>query len=567
MIHNIGRRKYKVFAMDVESHNDEESIAKNETSIWLGCMIDETSQKDDPKSYFYTIQEFLDRLQEETAPKRTKNKTRLCKNVAIYIYNASFEYSFLLPVMLENGFAFKEKIEDDDEYVYNAVSTKSCSSVWSVELKFGKKNGKVVIRDLAKIYGGGLGNVAKSFGLDTQKGEINYRLNRLHGHVVTDEEKEYCFKDTRIIVEILLKMIEKNDKDFWNSISMASYSMKHLLKRGYWREFRPYKKFRDEYPELDQEETDFLRAGVGGGITYAPERWQFKQINQKIGHIDLHQAHPSSAYYNRFPYGKGIKFEGKPPFGLICACHIRISYDAVRLHSIIELIGLPFITNYELVVWDFEIPVMMKCYINLKIEFIDGYAYKARKLPWKQYYADNYYKRLKAKESCDTFNILYYKLLNNSSYGKFLEKPHNKVYENIVRDDGVIDSVVSDKPEEERKVNAKYTYLPVGSAIPAYTRRTLILGALALGWEKVVYFDTDSIFFIWDEETAEAWSHFDQRDFLGGWSLEEIADRGVFACPKRYKTETNGKTTIKAGGINFAKYKADTGRDENDDIP
>ena len=31
----------------------------------------------------------------------------------------------------------------------------------------------------------------------------------------------------------------------------------------------------------------------------------------------------------------------------------------------------------------------------------------------------------------------------------------------------------------------------------------------------------------------------------------------MFTAPKRYKTETDGITTIKAGGINFTKYKAD----------
>ena len=62
MIHRIGRKKYIIKAMDVESHNDTESIAKNETSIWLGCYLDENSKVDDESSYFYTISEFLERI-------------------------------------------------------------------------------------------------------------------------------------------------------------------------------------------------------------------------------------------------------------------------------------------------------------------------------------------------------------------------------------------------------------------------------------------------------------------------------------------------------------------------
>ena len=78
--------------------------------------------------------------------------------------------------MLEMGFTWSEEI---GEYNFNTISTKSCSSVWEVNMKFEGENGMIKLRDLAKIYGGGLGNVAKSFNLETQKGEIDYRLNRL----------------------------------------------------------------------------------------------------------------------------------------------------------------------------------------------------------------------------------------------------------------------------------------------------------------------------------------------------------------------------------------------------
>lgn len=308
MIQRIGRKKYSIYAMDVESHNDLESISKGVTSIWLGCLIDEESKMEDESSYFYDIETFLSRMEEYSKTRRNHAKTRLCKNVCVYIYNLSFEWSFILPILLKMG--FKWSSSNEDEYTYNSVTTKSCSSVWEVNLRFSKRNGIVKFRDLAKIFGGGLGNVAKSFNLATQKGSIDYRLNRLHNYQVTNEEKEYCFKDTRIIIDILLKMRE--DKDFWKSLSASSYSMLKLLKYGYPRETKPYLAFRKGYPNLSEEETNFLREGVEGGITYAPERWQFKEI-EHILHVDMHQAHPTSAYCNLFPYGEGEYFIGEPP--------------------------------------------------------------------------------------------------------------------------------------------------------------------------------------------------------------------------------------------------------------
>ena len=568
MIHRIGRRKYQVYAFDIETHNDDESIAKCESSMWLGCLIDENSKMEDEESYMYDMDSFIDKIDYLSSPKKRKNHNdpKLCKNVCIYIYNLSFEWSFILPCLLKRGFKAVAKVSDESEMEFSSVSTKSVSSVWDVTLKFSKKHGKVVFKDLAKIYGGGLGNVAKSFNLETQKGSIDYRLNRLHGHVVTKEEKEYCFKDTRIIIEILLKLVD--DKEFWNVSSIASYSMKHLIQNGFRKGYKPYREFRKMYPALSKEETDFLRKGVEGGITYATPKYQFLTIKQKIYHIDIHQAHPYSAWKHLYPYGEGEYFTGKAPLGKISACRIRVTYNGVYLHSIIKLIGIDYITDYELVVWSFEIPVMKKCYKDLKIKYIDGYAYKMRFLPWREYYAQNYRLRLEAKKKGDAFNTLRYKLLNNSSYGKLLEKPHNEVLLNCVNNLGIIDSSIEEKPENEQQVNAKYTYLPVGSAIPARTRCYLVSTALKFGWEKILYFDTDSIFILWDEEVEKIWQsdEINKEDWLGGWDLEETLGKAQFTAPKRYKSQVLGSETtkIKAGGINFDKYFEERGMSQNE---
>lgn len=313
MIHRIGLRKYKVYGFDIETHNDIESIEKMETSMWLGCLIDENSKIDDPESYLYSMEEFIDRLNQLSAPvkRKNKNESRTCNNVCIYVYNLSFEWSFILPVLLQKGFTAVQKVTDKSVMEFSSVTTKSVSSVWDIEMKFSAKHGKIIFKDLAKIYGGGLSNVAKAFNLETQKGEIDYRLNRLHNYQVTKEEKEYCFNDTRIIIEILLKL--QDDKEFWNISSIASYSMKHLLNAGFPKTFKPYKEFRKMYPELDQEETEFLRRGVEGGITYATPKYQFLDVKGKVYHIDIHQAHPYSAWKNLYPYGKGEYFTGRPP--------------------------------------------------------------------------------------------------------------------------------------------------------------------------------------------------------------------------------------------------------------
>ena len=565
----INRKKYNVFAFDIETHNDEESIKNKTTSMWLGCLIDDNSKIDEESSYLYTMEEVLDRLEDLSNPKRRHGeKKKPCKNVCVYVYNLSFEWSFLLPVLLQKGFTYKEPIEDGDEYCFNTISTHSVSSVWNINLKFSAQSGNIIFRDLAKIYGGGLGKVAKAFNLPTQKGSIDYRLNRLHRppRYATEEEKHYCFKDTRIIVDILLEMIKREDKFFFSSMSMASYSMKMMIKEGFPRSTRPMAEYRKLYPLLSQEESAFLRNAVSGGITYAPERWQFKDIKQRIIHIDAHSMHPSSAYLHKFAYGYGEYKLGKPTnyADYSNCCHVKVSFAGVKLHSVIKLIGFLYVDDFELTLWDFEIETMKKCYENLEIEYIDYYRYKKKPLAWRKYYARCYYARLDAKERGDAFNVLYYKLLMNSSYGKSLENAHCEVFENTIDEEGIITSkshtklkpsFMSDEEWQLKSINAKYTYLPYGSQIPAYSRCALIDLALKIGYEKVVYFDTDSIFFIEDEESvANMNKYMPTQNFLGGWAVEEIIDRAMFTAPKRYKAEVNGKTYVKAGGINFTEY-------------
>jgi hypothetical protein len=388
--------------------------------MWLGCFLDETSKIDDEKSYMYHMSDFIDRIREESSIKRGKghNESRPIKNIAIYIYNLSFEWSFILPELLKNGFTFKEKIEDEDEYVFNSITTKSVSSVWLVKIKFSKNSGIILLKDLAKMFAGGLAPVAKSFNLKTQKGEIDYRKNRLQNYTVTKEEKIYCYKDTHIIVEILELL--KDDKNFWNASSMASYSAKKMIQQGWQRAIKPYAEFRKLYPELEDEETNFLRKGFSGGLTYATRDFQFKILKEKLIHIDAHQMHPSQSYEHLFACGKGTFFVGEPKIRStnINCCRIRVSYYSKLLDSVIALINIPFIDNFEITVWDFEIPTMKKCYLGLKIEYIDGYEYRNRRLPWRQFYAKNYYRRLEAKKNKNKFLINYYKLLNNASFGK-----------------------------------------------------------------------------------------------------------------------------------------------------
>ena len=563
---HIKRKKFEVHAFDIESHNDEESIAKRETSMWLGCALKEESQYGDSDIFFYSMEEVIDYFHSLVLnKKRNKKGTRPVINHVFFIWNLSFEWSFILPILLEK-YNFKhnqfiDKADSEDNY-FSSISTKSCSSVWEVKLKFKDSKGIIILRDLAKVFGGSLRAVAESLHLETQKGEIDYRLNRLHGHIITEEEKRYCYNDVRIIIEILLLI--KEDKLMFQCLSAASYAMRTLINWTYPQRHKPYKAFRKDYPKLGAKESEFLRHNVAGGITYATPKYQFVDINAPILHIDMHSAHPTSAYLNYFPHGKGEYFEGEPkhPITKMACCHVLVSYSGVKLHSVIKLIGIDMIEDAELWLWDFEIETMKKCYINLEITYIDGYEYKEKRLKFRDFYNRIYNLRKEAKKAHDAYHTLYYKLLINSSYGKLLERPRSIYFENVIDEEGIIDSVIHDRDLSEKLeediCNSKYTSLQVGSAIPAYTRCRLVESALKFGWEKIIYFDTDSIFVLYDEEVEHVWNtEFNHNDELGGWGIEDggLISKAQFTAPKRYKyVDSSGEPIVKAGGINFTNF-------------
>ena len=195
------------------------------------------------------------------------------------------------------------------------------------------------------------------------------------------------------------------------------------------------------------------------------------------------------------------------------------------------------------------------------MEYLDGYAYRCHFLPWKEYVKENYDLRKKAKKEHDDFNIMFRKLLNNAgAYGKLLENGHEFSLENYITDEGIPDSIEHSK--KDASINATYTYIPVGSCVPARSRVDLIETALLIGWRNIVYFDTDSIFAIKNKETLNALGKLNFNDELGGWGRENDILMAQFSAPKRYKMleiEASGdnflmiKTTAHLAGINFGK--------------
>ena len=126
MKRRIKRKWFSVWAFDVETHADPESVAKLKTGVWLYSFINDKSTEEDEANYGTSIEEFLDRLEEKTTPKKRNHhgKENEPINLLIYIWNLSFEWSFILPVLLKRGFSYNPAF-DEGEFCYDSLSSKS----------------------------------------------------------------------------------------------------------------------------------------------------------------------------------------------------------------------------------------------------------------------------------------------------------------------------------------------------------------------------------------------------------------------------------------------------------
>ena len=62
MIQRIGKRNFSIYAFDIESHNDYKSLKLRQTSMWLGCLLNENSDPRKRNSYVFSMNEFIDKI-------------------------------------------------------------------------------------------------------------------------------------------------------------------------------------------------------------------------------------------------------------------------------------------------------------------------------------------------------------------------------------------------------------------------------------------------------------------------------------------------------------------------
>lgn len=463
------------------------------------------------------------------------------KNPEIYFHNLRFDGSFILYELFKTGFIYSKKREPK---TFNTLIS-DMNQFYEITVTFKKKGKKPVgVRffDSAKIIPLKIEQIPKAFGMDIEKLEIDYNVNRPVGYQLTEREKEYLKRDVTIAARALRYFFEQG----LEGMTIGSIALKDFKKTenvtAQWQNYFPMS------VELDGE----IRQAYKGAFTYVKESELGKE--QKDGLVfDVNSLYPSVMYYCKMPYGTPIKFAGKyKPDNIydyyfqIFTCSFELKkgmLPTLQLKNNMSFIPTEYVKSSK----GEEITLCMTCtdlelffehYNIYNVEYHVGYKFRSTDKLFKEFIdkwiAIKNQSTIEGNKGMRTIA----KLMLNNLYGKFASRPtgYSKIpyFEN--------EEVKYKLSEEEER---PMMYVPIGAAITAYARAKTIRAAQA-NYDRFIYADTDSLHL----KGTKIPDNIEIDDvMLGAWKHESTFTRAKFLRAKSYIEEINGKLKVTCAGL------------------
>lgn len=399
-----------------------------------------------------------------------------------------------------------------------------------------KKKKKITFLDSYKKFPISVEQIANTYNLPINKGEIDYNRYRPIEYSPSKEEIEYINNDTEIVYRALELSYKINDTSR-TSASSAFKDFKSDFEERY---------FQYLMPVLDLTTDDDIRKSYKGGFTYLMPEYRNKVINNVLV-LDINSMYPWAMYNCVLPYGVPIYFTGKykedEKYNLYIQ-HIKAVFHVKENH--IPAIGLKnvfmFATEYiietdeeiDLFLTKPDLELFFEQYEIEYIEYIDGYKFKGMTGIFKDFIDRN----MKIKKESKGGMRYIAKLRLNSCYGKTALNPRRRTKHCYLENE----ELVLENGDEEIK---EPIYTACAAFITAYCRKNIIESGQKC-YERIIYFDTDSMHL--NGFDIPEGLFIDEVE-LGAFKVEEKADRARYIRPKTYIHETNGELLIRCAGM------------------
>lgn len=462
------------------------------------------------------------------------------ENYVLYFHNLKFDGEYIFSYLLENGYTcIKDKKERADKTFTCLIS--DTGQFYSIEIFFNTKNkkhiNKVTIYDSLKILNFSVEQIAKDFNLPIRKLELDYKLKREIGHILTPLEVDYIKNDVTIMAMALDIMF----KEDLTKMTIGSDALSSYKKLNY--------NFNKYFPILPYEVDKDIRQSYKGGFTYLNDIYKEKETGAGIV-LDVNSLYPSVMMYERLPFGDPVFFEGQYQEDLLYPLYIQtISCSFELKDNMIPTIqiknNMSFIPNeyvktsngdiVTLTLTNVDLDLFLKHYNVYDLKYHSGWKFRAIKGLFTDYI--NYWSGKKIQAKKDNNGALYRiaKLMLNSLYGKFGLNPNvRSKYPTL--EEGIVKYKMY--PTETREP----IYIPVASFITSYARYKTITTSQTIkeysikkyGVDYYVYSDTDSIHCLFNDDT-ELKDIIEIDDYkLGAWKLESTFIKGKYIRQKCY---------------------------------
>lgn len=433
--------------------------------------------------------------------------------------------------------------------------------------------------------------------------KYDYTKIRYGGHKLTTFEKMYLYNDVYILKEFINQFyLPLNTK-----CSTASSIAFEKFLVGKYGDDKPYKAFLENYVDLSDNKKVFeiIKNSYRGGWTQANFKYKGKHLKGINGtSIDINSSYPSiisghlklSDKYEGtpLPYGepklyKGYKECSKTELNLLTIEFDKFYNKAddnyigeIQVGSINSQVfkrnGTEYIhtniidgvacgTNaksinkrYRLYIWEFELDSILKNTVYENYEVIETLTFKSNVGHFKE--VVDFYTEMKilGKKEKNKVKEQFAKLILNSFYGK-LASSFEREERKIILQNGL----AKNQNTDIQYMSDKRYYPGFASCVTAWARTNLREMLYKIGYDKVLYFDTDSLYTLEPiEKIQEIMGDALDPYILGKWDIEKTYTEFKTIGSKKYMLKmTNGNLMCKCAGlpgevrdiITFDKFK------------
>ena len=453
----------------------------------------------------------------------------------LFFFNIQFDASqFILYLCRYSGYSFNyDEAKSWTLHKGECSILESESRMYSINLRTFK--GRMVhMIDVANFLPGStLTSACRSW---IGKEKVALKSKRFSKSRTEGIERKYAMEDAKLTYELSQELIRQGVIEGHRVVTIAGRTIRHFqayMKEEYGFRFDDY-----FFPNMDRESIEaakaefeeFLRPSVRGGITMAVHTGLFENCT----HIDARSMYPTQCVKPLIPIGPLLRSEPVGPSfrivfpsgffklrdGKIPYLQWRTKLHTARYHWLHDYEPGEYVKDFYLdgsyCFWGEEWEVIQEAYEGFEVEIErEFWIAAAENIPLYDYIRYLY----KGKQENTGSVKLYFKILLNSLYGKFLTRP-----------DGTVVHYVEGKRVKVEETDRRTYYLPLGSWIAMGGRVQLWRAMSSIPVENVLYCDTDSIIF-----KGNQWPDVRIGRDLGEWGIEAENVTAWIVGPKTYQ--------------------------------